>query len=316
MLHTDKIYIAGHRGLVGSAVMRCLQNRGYGNLVTATHAECDLTDVAVTERFFREQKPEYVVMAAGRVGGIGRNVDEPAEMIFQNAAIATNTIRAAWKHDVKRFVYLGSSCVYPRGIEVPITESMLLGGPLEETNEFYAVAKILGIKMCQALRKQHGAAFFSVMPCNLYGPGDNFDLATCHVLPALIRKIHEAKINCQPEVTLWGDGTPRRQFLHADDLAEALLLLLNHPATDHDLINIGSDREVSIRALADIIRTVIGYDGELRFNLAHPNGVHRKFIDSTLLHTLGWREKIDLSDGIERTYEWYLENNEKNIEKP
>lgn len=191
---------------------------------------------------------------------------------------------------------------------MPITESMLLSGPLEETNEYYAVAKILGIKMCQALRKQHDAAFFSVMPCNLYGPGDNFDLATCHVLPALIRKIHEAKLNRQPEVLLWGDGTPRRQFLHVDDLAEATLVLLNLPTIDHDLVNIGSDREVSIRELADIIRMVVGYDGELRFNSGMPNGVQRKFIDSTVMQTLGWRERIGLSDGIARTYAWYLES--------
>jgi len=300
-----KIYVAGHRGLVGSAILRRLRADGYENLVLRTSNELDLRDQAATYDFFEQERPEVVVLAAAKVGGILANDTYPADFIADNLQIATNVITAAHRFGVRKLLNLGSSCIYPRLAPQPLKEEYLLTGPLEETNRAYAVAKIAAIELCDAFRKQHGADFVSAMPTNLYGPGDNFDLKTSHVLPALIRKFHEAKLSGAPQVEVWGTGTPRREFLHSDDLADAALFILRHVSRPGP-INVGTGKDITIRELAELIKDVVGYEGEIVFDTSKPDGTPRKLMDVTLLVSLGWRARIGLREGIERTYAWLL----------
>lgn len=307
----SRLYIAGHRGLVGSAVVRRLESEGYENLLLRTSSELDLRDQHATEAFFIQQKPEFVVLAAAKVGGIVANDRYPADFISDNLAIQTNVIRAAHETGVKRLIFLGSSCIYPKHAPQPMKEEHLLTGPLEPTNQWYAVAKIAGTKLCEAYHRQHGDDFITLMPTNLYGPNDNFDLETSHVLPALIRKFHEA--DGEP-VTLWGTGTPRREFLHADDLAAAVLFALKapenelHGAAEHGMLNVGVGKDVSISELAELIKEVVGSRSEIRYDTSKPDGTPRKLLDVSRMARLGWSARISLRDGIERTYEWYVEN--------
>lgn len=300
-----RIYVAGHRGLVGSAIVRRLKDAGVGNIVTRTHSELDLTDHTAVEQFFRSEKPDYVYLAAAKVGGILANDMYPASFIHDNLAIQTNVIDSAYRHGVKKLAFLGSSCIYPKHAPQPMKEEHLLTGPLEPTNEWYAIAKIAGIKMCQAYRKQYGFSAISLMPTNLYGPGDNFDLETSHVLPALLRKVHEAKESGQKEVVVWGTGTPKREFLHVDDLADASVHLMEH-YDDPEIINVGVGQDLSIRELAETIQDVVGYEGQLTFDTSKPDGTPRKLLDVSRLNTLGWEAKIGLREGLESTYRWYL----------
>lgn len=310
-----RIYVAGHRGLVGSAVVRRLERAGYQNLLLRTSSELDLREGARVDAFFEEERPEYVVLAAARVGGILANDRFPADFIGDNLAIQTNVIRAAHRAGVKRLVFLGSSCIYPKHAPQPMKEEHLLTGPLEPTNEWYAVAKIAGLKLCEAYHRQHGDDFVSLMPTNLYGPGDNFDLQTSHVLPALLRKFHEAKHEAAPDepVTLWGSGTPRREFLYSDDLADAVLFVLELPEADlrtaapDGLLNVGVGEDVEIRELAEVVRRVVGSESEIRYDRTKPDGTPRKLMDVSRLHALGWRAETPLEEGIRRTYDWYLE---------
>ena len=304
---TSRIYVAGHRGLVGSAVLRALRNQGYSNLQLRTHAELDLTDQLAVRHFFANERPEAVIMAAARVGGIHANDSHPAQFIRDNLLIQDNVIDSAHRTGVGKFVFLGSSCIYPKLAPQPIREDYLLTGPLEPTNEWYAIAKIAGVKMCQALRREYGFRAISLMPTNLYGPGDNFDLQNSHVLPALIRKFHEAKVRGEDSVTVWGSGTPRREFLHVDDLADAILYLL--VAYDAEpIVNIGWGEDITIRELAELVRSVIGYGGRLIFDPSKPDGTPRKLLDVTRLTGLGWRPKIPLKLGLESTYTWFQEH--------
>ncbi len=315
----SKIYIAGHRGLVGSALLRKLQGEGYERLITRTHAELDLTEQGAVREFFAEHRPEYVFLAAARVGGILANDSYPAEFIHQNLAIQANVIHEAWRSGVKRLLFLGSSCIYPRECPQPMKEEYLLTGPLERTNRPYAVAKIAGIEMCWAYNRQYGTRFLAAMPTNLYGPGDNFDLQNSHVLPALIRKMHEAKQAGRPTVTVWGSGEPRRELLHSDDLADACLFLMRLPDARFDallgrdagepmppLINIGWGEDIRIKDLARLVQDVVGYEGELVFDTAMPDGTPRKLLDVSRLAALGWRAHIDLRAGIADAYRWYV----------
>jgi GDP-L-fucose synthase len=302
-----RVYVAGHRGLVGSAILRRLQQAGYADLLTRTHAELDLREQAAVEAFFAIERPEYVFLAAAKVGGIQANDTYPAEFIHDNLVIQTNVIHAAWRHDVKKLLFLGSSCIYPRLAPQPIREDSLLTGPLEPTNEWYAIAKIAGLKQCQAYRRQYGFNAISLMPTNLYGPGDNFDLASSHVLPALIRKFHEAGERSDPVVTVWGSGTPRRELLHVDDLADAALFLMQ-TYDDEAIVNVGVGEDLTIRALAELVREVVGYPGEIVCDASKPDGTPRKLLDVTRLHALGWRARIPLREGIAGTYAWYLEH--------
>lgn len=302
-----RIFVAGHRGLVGSAVVRALKARGYRNLVLRTHAELDLTDQLGVRRFFDQTRPQAVIMAAARVGGIHANNSRPAEFIRDNLLIQDNVIDSAHRAAVGKFVFLGSSCIYPKLAPQPIKEDYLLTGPLESTNEWYAIAKIAGVKMCQAFRREYGFKAISLMPTNLYGPGDNFDLQNSHVLPALIRKIHEAKLRGDQEVIVWGTGTPRREFLHVDDLADAVLYLLQ-TYDDEAIVNIGWGEDVTIRELAELIVSVIDYKGRLTFDTSKPDGTPRKLLDVQRLRALGWRPKIPLRPGVEQTYRWFREN--------
>src|SRR3990170_3261688 len=300
----SKIYVAGHTGLVGSAILKKLQNEGYSNLIVRTHRELDLCKQSEVELFFNQEKPEYVIVAAAKVGGILANSTYPAEFIYSNLAIQLSVIHSAYLCGIKKLLFLGSSCIYPKVTPQPMKEEYLLTGALEPTNEAYAIAKIAGIKMCQAYNSQYGANFISVMPTNLYGPGDNFDLQTSHVLPALIRKFHEAKLSGQP-VTVWGTGTPRREFLYVNDLAEACIFLMNC-YDGEDIINIGTGLDISIKELAGFISEVIGYRGEIIFDTGKPDGMQRKLLDVTRINSLGWKAKTDLREGIEKTYKWYL----------
>lgn len=302
-----RIYVAGHRGLVGSAVVRALRARGYGNLLLRTHKELDLTDQRAVRIFFEAERPDVVILAAARVGGIHANNSQPARFIRDNLLIQDHVIDAAHQVGVGKFVFLGSSCIYPKLAPQPMKEEYLLTGPLEPTNEWYAVAKIAGVKMCQAFRRQYGFPTISLMPTNLYGPGDNFDLESSHVLPALIRRVHEAKQRGDESVTVWGTGAPRREFLHVDDLADAILYLLHH-YDDEQIINVGWGEDVSIRELAEIIMSVIGYRGALRFDPTKPDGTPRKLLDVSRLAALGWRPRIGLRTGIESTYSWFKEH--------
>jgi GDP-L-fucose synthase len=300
----SRIYIAGHRGLVGSAILRKLQSEGCRNLLVRTHKELDLTRQDAVESFFRSEEPEYVFLAAAKVGGILANNTYPAYFIHQNLSIQSHVIHASYLSRTKKLLFLGSSCIYPRDCPQPMKEEYLLSGCLEATNEAYAVAKIAGIKMCQAYNRQYGTGFISVMPTNLYGPNDNFDLETSHVLPALIRKFYEAKKAGRKEVEIWGSGTPRREFLHVDDLADAcLFLMLNYDSSE--IVNIGTGKDLTIRELAEVIGSVVGFEGELRFDTSKPDGTPVKLLDVSRLESLGWRAQIRLEDGIRKTYEWY-----------
>lgn len=305
MKKNSPIFVAGHRGLAGGAIYRALERQGYTNLILRSRAELDLRDQSATARFFAAEQPEYVFLAAAKVGGILANATQPAEFLRDNLAIQTNVIHSAWQTGVKKLLFLGSSCIYPRLAPQPMREDALLTGPLEPTNEWYAVAKIAGIKMCQAYRRQYGFSAICLQPTNLYGPGDNFDLATSHVLPALLRRFHEARMNQAPEVVVWGSGSPRREFLHADDLAAAALYLMES-YDGESIVNVGSGEEVSIRELAELIRDVTGYAGALRFDPSKPDGTPRKLLDLTFLHSLGWRASIPLAEGVRQTYQWYL----------
>jgi len=300
----SKIYVAGHRGLVGSAILHNLQEEGYNNIVIRTHRELDLCNQQEVRAFFEKERPEYVFLAAAKVGGILANSTYPADFIYNNIAIQIYAIHNAYLYGVKKLLFLGSSCIYPKFAPQPMKEEYLLTGILEPTNESYAIAKISGIKMCQAYNKQYGTNFISVMPTNLYGPGDNFDLETSHVLSALIRKFHEAKLSGQP-VTVWGTGTPRREFLYVNDLAEACIFLMNC-YDGEDIINIGTGLDISIKELAGFISEVIGYRGEIIFDTGKPDGMQRKLLDVTRINSLGWKAKTDLREGIEKTYKWYL----------
>jgi GDP-L-fucose synthase len=300
----SKIYVAGHGGLVGSAICRRLRSQGATNLLARTSAELDLTDQGAVEDFFKEESPEYVFLAAAKVGGILANDTRPAEFLRDNLAIQTNVIHSAWKHGSKKLCFLGSSCIYPKLAPQPLKEESLLTGPLEPTNEWYAIAKIAGIKMCQAYRRQYGFDAISLMPTNLYGPGDNFDLRTSHVLPALVRKFHEAKERGDESVTLWGTGTPRREFLHADDLAEAAVFLMQN-YSEEQFINVGAGEDVTIRELAQMIADVTGFKGSIVTDPGKPDGTPRKLLDVSRMNAMGWAPKIGLREGIERTVREY-----------
>ncbi|QRP64729.1 GDP-L-fucose synthase [Rhodanobacter sp. FDAARGOS 1247] len=300
----SRIYVAGHRGLVGSAIVRRLVTDGATNLILRTHQELDLTNQAAVEAFFAAEQPEYVFLAAAKVGGIHANSTYPAEFIHDNLAIQTNVIHNAWKHGTKKLLFLGSSCIYPRDCPQPIKEEYLLTGPLEPTNEWYAVAKIAGLKLCQAYKRQYDFDAICAMPTNLYGPGDNFDPDNAHVVPALIRRLHEAKLAQAREVTVWGSGKPLRELLHVDDLAEALILLMG-VSGETDIINIGSGEEISIAHLAHAIAQAVGYTGDLTFDKTKPDGTPRKLLDATRIRTHGWKPKIPLSEGLAATYQQF-----------
>ena len=302
-----RILVAGARGLVGAALCRALGTRGYGSILAPTRTALDLRDRAAVDRFFADERPEHVFMAAAKVGGIAANDTYPADFIRDNLAIQTNIIDAAHRNGTRKFCFLGSSCIYPRLAPQPLNESSLLTGPLEPTNQWYAVAKIAGIKMCQAYAKQYGFNAISVMPTNLYGPGDNFDLQTSHVLPALLRKLHTAKQNGSTEATIWGSGTPRREFLYVDDLADALLFLMERYDSP-EIINVGCGEDVTIAELARLIAEIVGFRGDLVFDRSKPDGTPRKLLDVSKSRALGWQAKTPLADGIRATYDWYLAN--------
>ncbi len=307
MERTDKIYIAGHRGLVGSAILRKLKQEGYQNLVTKTSAELDLREQEQVADFFKRENPGYVFLAAARVGGILANNNYPAQFIYDNLAIQTNVINQAYQQETKKLLFLGSSCIYPKHAPQPMKEEYLLTGSLEPTNTPYAVAKIAGITMCRSYNRQYGTNFISVMPTNLYGPGDNFDLETSHVLPALIRKFHEAKIENRSEVEIWGSGTPRREFLHVDDLAEACLFLMQH-YDDSEIINVGTGTDVTILELAEIVKEVVGYRGEIKLDTSKPDGTPRKLLNVNKITALGWGPQLNLYNGIVHTYRWFTDH--------
>lgn len=302
-----RIYLAGHRGLVGSAIHRRLQRDGFRHVVVRASDELDLRNQAAVDDFFEAERPEVVILAAAKVGGILANDTYPAEFLHDNLRIAVNVIDAAHRNGTRKLLNLGSSCIYPKLAPQPLKEEYLLTGPLEPTNRAYAVAKIAAIEMCDAYRRQYGADFISAMPTNLYGPHDNYDLATSHVLPALIRKTHEAKVNGSPTVPVWGSGTPRREFLHTDDLADACLFLLEHVSRPGP-INVGTGTDVTIRELAETIQDVVGYEGDLAFDASKPDGTPRKLMDVSLLESLGWKARIGLREGIEDAYAWYRDN--------
>lgn len=300
-----RIYVAGHRGLVGSAIVRKLTAEGYGNLLLRTSGELDLRDQAAVAAFFAAEQPDYVFLAAAKVGGIVANNTYPAEFIYDNLMIEANVIHSSYRTGVSKLLFLGSTCIYPKMASQPIREEYLLTGPLEPTNEAYAIAKIAGISLCRSYNRQYGTRFIAAMPTNLYGPNDNFDLEKSHVLPALIRKFHEAKIAGAPTVTVWGTGAPLREFIHVDDVADAALYLMRHHE-GNDIVNIGSGEEISIRDLALLVKIVVGFEGELVFDASKPDGTPRKLSDVSRLHSLGWRHRIGLEDGVRETYEWFV----------
>jgi len=301
----SRVFVAGHRGLVGSAIVRRLQQDGFDQLVLRTRNELDLIHQADVDHFFREEKPEYVFLSAAKVGGIQANNNYPAEFLRDNLAIQTNVIHSAWQHGVKKLCFLGSSCIYPKLAPQPLKEEYLLTGLLEPTNEWYAIAKIAGIKMCQAYRRQYGFDAISLMPTNLYGPGDNFDLNTSHVLPAMIRKFHEAKMRGDSEVVIWGTGTPLREFLHVDDLADAAVFLMNNYSSE-DFINVGVGEDIAILSLAELVAEIVGFHGKIVTDTSKPDGTPRKLMDVSRLHALGWKARIGLREGITAVYQWFI----------
>lgn len=305
MAKNSKIYVAGHKGLVGSAITRFLKKQNYLNLIFRTHEELDLTNQQKVNNFFREEKPEYIFLAAAKVGGILSNSTYPAQFIYSNLAIQTNIIDGCYKYNIKKLLFLGSSCIYPKFAPQPMSEDVLLTGKLEPTNQAYAIAKIAGIIMCQSYNREYNTNFISTMPTNLFGPNDHYDLYNSHVLPALIRKIHEAKINNSKFVEIWGSGRPKREFLYVDDLAEACVFLMNN-YNESDFINIGTGKDVSISELAELIREVIGYEGNFHYDRSKPDGMPRKLLNVDKINKLGWKSKIDLKTGIQLTYEDYL----------
>ena len=310
MKKTDKIYVAGHRGLVGSAIVRNLQSKGYENIIGRTHKELDLTDQKAVRDFFEEERPDVVVLAAAKVGGINANNTAPADFAYENLQIQCNVIKAAHDYKVKKLLFLGSTCIYPKMAPQPILENALLTGPLEVTNEAYAIAKIAGLEMCKFFKRQYGDDFISCMPTNLYGPRDNYDLENSHVMPAMIRKFHEAKKNNAASVELWGTGTPLREFLYVDDMADACVFLLeNYGGEEH--VNIGTGKEVSIKELAETVREAVGYTGEIVWNTDMPDGTPRKLTDVSKLHELGWKHRIELEEGVKLAYQWFCENIEE-----
>ena len=307
MNKSDKIFVAGHRGMVGRALIRRLESEGFSNLLVGDRSKLDLKDESVVARFFAKEKPAVVILAAAKVGGIKANNDFPVEFLLENLRIQNNVIHAAYENSARKLLFLGSSCIYPKFAPQPIPETALLSGPLEPTNEAYAIAKIAGIKLCQAYAREHGANFISVMPTNLYGPNDNFDLETSHVLAALLRKAHEAKTRKDWKLVAWGSGKPRREFLHVDDLASACLLLLEKYDSP-EIINIGSGEDVTIRELAELIRDVVGFEGELAWDKTKPDGTPRKLLDVSRIRAVGWQPTIPLRKGVAQTYEWFLAN--------
>jgi len=304
---SDKIFVAGHRGMVGSALVRRLKAEGFANLLTRDRSRLDLSDESAVTKFFAEARPDIVILAAAKVGGIKANNDYPVEFLFDNLRIQNNVIRSGYQTGIRKLLFLGSSCIYPKLAPQPIPESALLTGPLEPTNESYAIAKIAGIKLCQAYAREYRANFISVMPANLYGPNDNFDLETSHVLPALVRKAHEVKVRQDQKLIVWGTGKPRREFLHVDDLASACVLILEKYDSP-EIINVGCGEDISIRELAELICNVVGFDGELAWDTTKPDGTPRRLLDVTKLRALGWKPAIPLRDGIARTYEWFRAN--------
>tara|TARA_B110000259_G_C13990495_1_gene392278 strand:+ start:301 stop:1263 length:963 start_codon:yes stop_codon:yes gene_type:complete len=312
----DKIYIAGHRGMVGSAIVRQLESRGFTNLLIRSHTELDLTKQAQVQAFFQQEKPDYVILAAGKVGGIHANNTFPADFIYQNIMIAANVINSAYENNVKRLLLLGSTCIYPRAVEQPMREEALLTGLLEPTNEPYAIAKIAGIKLCESYNRQHDTDYRSVMPTNLYGSNDNFHPENSHVIPGLMRRFHEAKINNDTELTVWGTGKAMREFLYVDDMAEASLYVLELSKKSYQAntrstlshINVGSGVDITIRELAEVIKEVVGFNGEINFDSSRPDGAPRKLIDVNRLSNMGWKYNVALKDGLSKTYNWYLKN--------
>ena len=300
----SRIYVAGHRGLVGSAIIRALKQKGFENLITRTHSELELMDSAAVRKFFKETKPEYVFLAAAKVGGIHANSTYPADFIRENLLVQTNVIHEAWRHGVEKLMFLGSSCIYPKLCPQPIKEEYLLTGELEATNDAYALAKIAGIKTCQSYNKQYGTNYFSVMPTNLYGINDNFHPENSHVLPALIRKFHEAKLSNAESVNIWGNGTARREFLHTDDLAEALLFLMEN-YDDSAIVNVGCGEDQTIWELAETIQKVVGFSGRLEFDTSFPNGTPQKILDISKINSLGWKPRIPFKEGLKQVYKWY-----------
>ena len=307
---TSRIYVAGHRGLVGAAIVRRLQQQGYANLLLADRAKLELTDASAVEGFFAATRPEYVFLAAAKVGGIGANSRRPVDFLRENLLLQTHVIDAAHRHGVRKLLFLGSSCIYPKHAPQPMREDCLLTGPLEPTNEAYAIAKIAGLELCWAYRRQYGFNAIALMPTNLYGPGDNFNLADAHVLPALLRKCHEARQKQAESVEVWGSGAPRREFLHVDDLADACVFLMEH-YNQEALVNVGLGEDVSIRELAELIARVVGFQGRLQFDTSQPDGTPRKLLDTARLCQLGWRPKIVLEAGIRTTYEWYVNHQDR-----
>ena len=306
MKSDSRIFVAGHRGLVGSSICRELEKSGHTSVIKRTRAELDLMNPAAVESFYAETRPEYVFAAAAKVGGILANDQQPASFLYENLQIQNNLIHGAWRAGVTKLLFLGSSCIYPRLAPQPLKEESLLTGPLEPTNEWYAVAKIAGIKMCQAYRRQHGCDFISAMPTNMYGPNDNYDLQNSHVLPALIRKFHEAKVSASPSVSCWGTGSPLREFLYADDLASACVFLMNH-YNEEQFINVGYGSDVTIRQLAELVAATVGFRGEIHWDTTKPDGTPRKLMDSSRLFALGWKPKVDLAQGIHLTYADFLQ---------
>lgn len=307
MNKTDKIYVAGHRGLVGSAIVRNLKSKGYTNVIGRTHQELELTDQAAVRAFFEEEKPDVVVLAAAKVGGINANNTAPADFAWDNMQVQCNVIKCCHDYKVKKLLFLGSTCIYPKMAAQPIVEDALLTGPLEQTNEAYAIAKISGMQMCKYYKRQYGDNFISCMPTNLYGPYDNYDLKGSHVLPAMIRKFHEAKMQNAPTVELWGTGSPLREFLYVDDMADACVFLLeNYDGEQH--VNIGTGKELTIKELAELVKKTVGFEGEIVWNKTMPDGTPRKLTDVTKLHELGWTHKVELEEGVKLAYEWFKEN--------
>jgi len=307
MEKSDKIYVAGHRGLVGSAIVRNLKEKGYTNIVGRTHKELDLTNQAMVREFFETERPDVVVLAAAKVGGINANNTTPADFAYENLQIQCNVIECCHKYHVKKLLFLGSTCIYPKMAPQPIPEDALLTGPLEVTNEAYAIAKIAGLEMCKFYKRQYGDDFISCMPTNLYGPHDNYDLQGSHVMPAMIRKFHEAKVSGSPTVELWGTGTPLREFLYVDDMADACVFLLeNYDGEQH--VNIGTGKEVTIKELAETVKRVVGFEGEIVWNKDMPDGTPRKLTNVDKLHGLGWKHKVELEEGVKLAYQWFRDN--------